>query len=230
MAISARPAMTGCSSLVRCSAPSPHRSPSSRRITSPRAARTPASTAPPLPMFRWSTSTWSAPASTATWGVWSVHPSDTTMTSPICGHARGARTTPEDAAGRGLDHGYRVAEAVAGPQLPAIRRHLHHIWAAADRPRRGHLARCDVNDGDGTGEAVAHVQPAGVPVEGQSVRAETCGDEGDLLHPLRVEDANAVATLIRDKEHRTVGGQAHVDRQAADVRVADDHPSREIDF
>ena len=62
------------------------------------------------------------------------------------------------------------------------------------------------------------------------MRAETCGDEGDLLHPLRVEDANAVATLIRDKEHRTVGGQAHVDRQAADVRVADDHPSREIDF
>ena len=52
------------------------------------------------------------------------------------------------------------------------------------------------------------------------MRSAARGDELDLLHRHRVDDRHAHASLVGDVEHRTVGGELHVDGQPADVHVA----------
>src|SRR5207302_2117064 len=51
-------------------------------------------------------------------------------------------------------------------------------------------------------------------------RADAGLDEADLLHAPRIDDADAAAALVGHVEVAPVGGELHVDWQAADADVA----------
>ena len=135
----------------------------------------------------------------------------------------------EELSGAGVEYVHRLAVAAGEPELRAVARHAAHVRAAAELPGGGDRAGGGVDDRDGPVEPVGGVEDGGVPAGVEAVGALAGRDELGLLQLGQVDDRHAVALLVGHQEHRTVGGEAHVDRRPADVDGAGELHLREVE-
>ena len=113
---------------------------------------------------------------------------------------------------------------VRDQQPASVRRHGHRDGRGADRPHGRAASRVDVDNRQGVGPAVGHVQASTVGGDRQRHRRLADGDRGDHSQTRGIHDADAVRPNVGHKRCFAISGNRDPFGIFTDGNISDDLP------